>query len=171
VAESASLFLEHRDGVFRYLCRTVGHAETARDLTQEVFLRVTRANTRPDNPVERRAWVFRIARNLALNHLRDIRRQPAETALDVDPARRATQELAVAVRQALSRLPELDRDVFLLRESAGLSYDDIAAACEITSDGVRSRLYRARQTLREALAAPVQTQLGHGIQWKGREQP
>ena len=169
MADSASLFLEHRDGVFRYLCRVVGHAETARDLTQEVFLRVTRAPSRPDAPVERRAWVFRIARNLALNHLRDVRRQPAETVLDVDPARRATQEVAAAVRQALTGLSELDRDVFLLRESAGLSYDDIAAACEISADAVRSRLHRARQALRLTLSGPVNAQLTHGIRWRDRD--
>jgi len=163
VTDNASLFLEHRDGVFRYLCRVVGHTETARDLTQEVFLRVTRAAARPAEPAERRAWVFRIARNLALNHVRDVRRQPAETALDVDPGRRATQETAVAVRQALATLPELDRDIFLLRESAGLSYDEIARACEISPDAVRSRLHRTRLALRAALGGQVDTQLERGV--------
>src|ERR1044071_8972213 len=75
VTDSATVFVEHRDGVFRYLCRVVGHTETARDLTQEVFLRVTRAASRPDAANERRAWIFRIARNLALNHARDAGRR------------------------------------------------------------------------------------------------
>ncbi len=43
VADADFLFAEHRQGVFRYLCRIVGHAETARDLTQEVFLRIARS--------------------------------------------------------------------------------------------------------------------------------
>jgi RNA polymerase sigma-70 factor (ECF subfamily) len=60
--------------------------------------------------------------------------------------------------QALGQLAPLDRDVFLLRETAGLSYDEIAAACEVTPDAVRSRLHRARQHLRQLLA-PV---LGNG---------
>jgi RNA polymerase sigma-70 factor (ECF subfamily) len=166
VADGASVFLEHRDGVFRYLCRMVGHAEDARDLTQEVFLRVARAPARPEAPAERRAWVFHIARNLALNHARDGRRRPAEVALEVDPAGRATQETAAAVQQALAALGDLDRDVFLLRESAGLSYDEIARACEISPDAVRSRLHRARQMLRAALSSPIGEQIARGIRWK-----
>jgi RNA polymerase sigma-70 factor (ECF subfamily) len=166
VADGASLFLEHRDGVFRYLCRMVGHAEDARDLTQEVFLRVARAQARPDEPAERRAWVFHIARNLALNHARDGRRRPVEVGLDVDAGGRPTQETAAAVQQALASLTDLDRDVFLLRESAGLSYEEIARACEISPDAVRSRLHRARQELRIALSAPVTDQLARGIRWK-----
>ena len=166
MADGASLFLEHRDGVFRYLCRMVGHAEDARDLTQEVFLRVARAPARPDEPAERRAWVFHIARNLALNHARDGRRRPVEVVLEVDPIARPTQEAGAAVQQALAALADLDRDVFLLRESAGLSYDEIARACEISPDAVRSRLHRARQTLRVALSAPVSDQMTRGIRWK-----
>ena len=166
MADGASLFLEHRDGVFRYLCRMVGHAEDARDLTQEVFLRVARAPARPDGPAERRAWVVRIARNLALNHARDGRRRPAEVVLDVDPGGRATQETTAVVQQALAGLTELDRDVFLLRESAGLSYEEIGRACEISSDAVRSRLHRARQALRIALSSPLGEQIARGIRWK-----
>jgi RNA polymerase sigma-70 factor (ECF subfamily) len=161
--DTAALFIAHRDGVFRYLCRVVGHADTARDLTQEVFLRVTRAETRPTEAAEGRAWVFHIARNLALNHLRDGQRRPATTALVVEPGRHASQELGAAVQQALAALEDLDRDVFLLRESAGLGYDEIARACDLTPDAVRSRLHRARQQLRLALGAPVGEQLGRGI--------
>jgi RNA polymerase sigma-70 factor (ECF subfamily) len=163
--DAAALFTAHRDGVFRYLCRVVGHADTARDLTQEVFLRVTRADARPDEPAEGRAWVFHIARNLALNHVRDGHRQPATTTITEtrEPGRPASQELAVAVQQALATLADLDRDVFLLRESAGLGYDEIARACDLTPDAVRSRLHRARQQLRVTLGAPVGEQLGRGI--------
>ena len=135
------LFSEHREGVFRYLCRFVGQTDTARDLTQEVFLRVSRTTVPEATAHGRRAWVFKIARNLALNHLRDRQRQPATTEL-TDRSRPATQELAASLNQALAALPDLDRDVFLLRETAGLSYDEIAVACELTSDAVRSRLHR-----------------------------
>lgn len=147
--KSQALFAAHRDGVFRYLARVVGPGE-ASDLTQEVFLRVTRT-TIPDTTADgERAWVFRIARNLALNHRRDAGRQPARVEL-ADATRPASQETAVAMRQALDRLPALDRDVFLLREAAGLSYDEIASSCELTADAVRARLRRTRQQLREML--------------------
>jgi RNA polymerase sigma-70 factor, ECF subfamily len=154
LAEADVLFAEHRQGVFRYLCRIVGQADTAQDLTQEVFLRVSRAQVPDADSAGRRAWVFKIARNLALNHVRDGQRKgtPVELGDAVEPA---TQELAVAIRQALAALPELDRDVFLLRETAGLSYGEIALACELTVEAVRARLHRARMELRTSLDGPI----------------
>lgn len=144
-----ALFVAHRDGVFRYLCRIVG-ASDAPDLTQEVFLRVSRGPV-PEAPGEaQRAWVFRIARNLAINHYRDSGRRPATVEL-VDASQSPPQELAVEMREALDRLAATDRDVFLLREVAGLSYAEIALSCEMTEGAVRSRLHRARQQLREGL--------------------
>jgi RNA polymerase sigma-70 factor, ECF subfamily len=147
--KSQVLFAAYRDGVFRYLCRIVGQTE-APDLTQEVFLRVARSPV-PDTTADgERAWVFRIARNLALNYRRDHGRQPGTVAL-TDTSRPASQETSVVMRQALDRLAPMDRDVFLLREVAGLSYEEIAASCEISHAAVRSRLHRARQQLRKHL--------------------
>lgn len=154
MADTDILFAEHQQGVFRYLCRIVGRAETARDLTQEVFLRVARTQVPDADSAGRRAWVFKIARNLALNHVRDTRHESRHVEI-VDSAEPATQELAVAIRQALDALAELDRDVFLMRETAGLGYDEIAAACDLTVEAVRARLKRARQELRAALAGPM----------------
>jgi RNA polymerase sigma-70 factor (ECF subfamily) len=159
------VFLEHRQGVFRYLSRVVGQSETAQDLTQEVFLRASRADV-PADADGRRAWVFRIARNLALNHLRDRSRRPPHTAI-VEAEGPATQELRVLLDQALAALPDLERDVFVLRESVGLSYAEIAAACDTTPDAVRARLHRARVALREYLTRPaVELQRTRGIQWR-----
>jgi RNA polymerase sigma-70 factor (ECF subfamily) len=154
VADTNRLFAEHRNGVFRYLCRLVGHTESARDLTQEVFLRVTRAGAPETDAGGERAWVFRIARNLGLNHLRDGARRPSMQMPEglVEPSSSATQELSLVLAEALSALADLDRDVFLMREVGGLSYDEIAASCGLTTTAVRSRLHRARQQLREALA-------------------
>jgi RNA polymerase sigma-70 factor (ECF subfamily) len=145
------LFNEHRHGVFRYLCRLVGQAEPARDLTQEVFLRITRSGLPETDAGGERAWVFKVARNLGLNFLRDGARRPLPAPL-VERASAPTQELAVALDQALRALADLDRDVFLMREVGGLSYDEIAAACALTPTAVRSRLHRARQQLRATLA-------------------
>jgi RNA polymerase sigma factor (sigma-70 family) len=164
------LFTAHRQGVHRYLTRIVGHADAAHDLTQEVFLRVSRTQVPDANDLALRAWVFRIARNLALNHIRDRHRRPqsVELADSIDPfgsaqGRPATQELGVAISQALASLQEIDRDVFLMRETAGLSYEDIAAACELTVEAVRGRLRRARQQLREALAGSIDVQRQRGV--------
>jgi RNA polymerase sigma-70 factor (ECF subfamily) len=97
-----------------------------------------------------RAWVFRIARNLALNHVRDGQRQPLTVDL-LDASRPATQEMALALREAVGSLAALDRDVFLLREAAGLTYEEIALARDLSVDAVGSRLHRARLQLRELL--------------------
>ena len=162
MADANILFAEHRDGVFRYLRRIVGEAEAARDLTQEVFLRVARTEVPEATDVECRAWVFKIARNLALNHLRDGRRRP-DTVEAVEQSTPATQELAVTLQQALAGLPDLERDVFLMREMAGLSYDEIASACELTLDAVRARLHRARMQLRAALGGSIGQLQARGV--------
>jgi len=151
VVDADVLFIAHRDGVFRYLCRIVGQ-EDARELTQEVFLRVTRTTAPRTDEGGGRAWLFRIARNLALNHVRDDRRRGQTLEITSDPALPPTQALAVALREALDRLPPIDRDVFLMREVGGLSYDEISFACQLTPDAVRSRLHRTRQELRRVLS-------------------
>jgi RNA polymerase sigma-70 factor, ECF subfamily len=149
IADAKLLFTAHRDGVFRYLCRVVGYGD-ASELTQEVFLRVARGPVPAADEAATRAWVFRIARNLALNHVRDGKRRGVTVEIDDTPSA-PTQELAIALREALGELHDLDRDVFLMREASGLSYDEIALACELTPDAVRSRLHRARQQLRGML--------------------
>ena len=151
-----TLFALHRQGVFRYLTRVVGRAETAHDLTQEVFLRVTRSVVPEADASGHRAWVFRIARNLVLNHLRDgHRRGHAVELVDAHMVAPATQEMSAALGQAIAALADVDRDVFLLRESAGLSYDEIASACDLSVEAVRARLRRAREQLREALGTEL----------------
>jgi RNA polymerase sigma-70 factor, ECF subfamily len=151
VTDADVLFTTHRQGIFRYLCRIVGN-EDARELTQEVFLRVTRTTVPETDEGGRRAWLFRIARNLALNHVRDDRRRGETVERAADPALPPTQTLALALREALDCLSPVDRDVFLMREVGGLSYDEISFACQLTAGAVRSRLHRVRQQLREALA-------------------
>jgi RNA polymerase sigma-70 factor (ECF subfamily) len=158
------MYEEHRQPVFRYLCRLVGGSDAATDLTQEVFLRVTRGGVPPADSAGQRAWVFRIARNLALNHLRDRQRRPVSVPI-VDGTGPATQELRLAIDQALGRLADVDRDVFLMRESAGLSYQEIAGACELTIEAVRARLHRARLQLRTDLEREITAQRIHGVQY------
>ena len=90
-----------------------------------------------------RAWVFSIARNLALNHVRDDRRRAGSRDL-TETSAPATQELTAALEEALARLAPLDRDVFLLREAGGLSYEEISHACEIRSEEHTSELQSQR---------------------------
>lgn len=162
VIDANTLYESHRHHVFRYLARMLGAEEPARDLTQEVFLRVTRSGVPASDAVGRRAWVFRIARNLALNHLRDHRRRPQVPAT-ADVAAPATQELRLVLDRALGTLTETDRDVFVLRETVGLSYDEIAQACDLTREGVRARLHRSRQSLRAILTDELAVHRMHGV--------
>ena len=130
--------LSHGNGVFRYLCRIlVGHGEAC-ELTQEVFLRVARGPIPAADDAGRRAWVFRIARNLALNHVRDDRRRGIAVgacresgAGDAGARRHAARRAGAAAGAGPRR--------FLMREAGGLSYDEIAVACELTADAVASR--------------------------------
>jgi RNA polymerase sigma-70 factor (ECF subfamily) len=155
MSDPAVLFAAHHDKVFRYLCRAVGRADAARDLSQEVFLRATR-NLAALNG-DGRAWLFRVARNLVLDYHRSRLRSPEPSGLKEDVPRPASQDVSAAVNEALTTLDATDRDAFLMREVAGLGYDEIARACELTPDAVRSRIYRARVQLRERLAAPIAT--------------
>jgi RNA polymerase sigma factor (sigma-70 family) len=165
VANLDLLVADHQAGVFRYLCRFLGHRDAARDLTQEVFLRVSRAEV-PDTTADgQRAWVFRIARNLAINHVRDRRRHGQVMEL-IEVHRPATQELTLALDQAIASLGEMDREVFLLRESGGLTYAEVASACEISEDAVRARLRRARAELREMLGHSLAAQRDRGVRFQ-----
>ena len=151
------LFAANYHPLFRYFCRAAGSAETARDLTQEVFVRVSRGRS-PSGPEDGlKPWLFRIAKNLVLDHHRLGRRRPAPVTLIAEPSRTASQDTEVAVNEALASLSPVDRDVFLMREVAGLGYEEIAAACDLSADAVRSRIHRTRLQLRQQLAAPIAT--------------
>lgn len=147
-----SLFARYREPVYRFLRRVLRDNLAAEDLTQETFLRAMGATYRADG--RERGWIFQIARNLARDHSRAHSRRPLVVELR-DPVAGGDLTLAFDLDAALARLDEEDREVFLLKEIAGLSYAEIAHACGLTPDAVRSRLHRTRLALRAALSPPV----------------
>jgi RNA polymerase sigma-70 factor (ECF subfamily) len=155
MADPDVLFAAYHHRLFRYFCRAVGHPETARDLTQDVFVRVSRTAVPSADEGGVRSWLFRIARNVALDHHRARQRHPEPAPLVHDAGRTAPQDVGAAVNEALASLPDVDRDVFLMREVAGLGYDEIAGVCGLSPDAVRSRIHRTRLQLRAMLAAPI----------------
>lgn len=155
MSDPATLFAAHHDRVFKYFCRAVGRADAAGDLSQEVFLRATRNPSALNG--DGSAWIFRVARNLVLDYHRNRARNPEPASIESDVARPASQDVSAAVNQALATLDTIDRDVFLLREVAGLGYGEISKVCDLSEDAVRSRIYRARVQLRDQLAAPIAT--------------
>jgi RNA polymerase sigma-70 factor, ECF subfamily len=149
------LFEQHGLAVQRYLRRLTGESELARDLAQDVYLRVVRGAHRYDARERERAWLFRIARNVFLDHHKTRARRPRIAAVEAEPSSPASQSTRVALDAALGLLDELDRDAFLLGELGGLRYDEIATTLGLTVAGVRSRIYRARLALRAALPPPA----------------
>jgi RNA polymerase sigma-70 factor (ECF subfamily) len=152
----AELFERHHVAIYRYLLRMVGSPETAEELTQDVFVRVVKGIDSYQEIDRERAWLFRIARNLRCDHLRQRQRQPPSTPLDdVEPIEPQSQELQFSLARALAELGDDDREAFVLGEIVGFSYLEIGVICGTTPAAIRSRIYRARLALRDALDAPA----------------
>jgi RNA polymerase sigma-70 factor (ECF subfamily) len=139
----------------RFLHRKVWDMERARDLAQEVFVRALRHE--PDNP---RAWLFKVATNLARDEARTVLRRKRHLALlktEVEEGRRqagpddrvVAEEEWAQVRAALNALSDRDREVLLLWD-AGLSYREIAEVTDLTAGAIGTTLARARRRLVEA---------------------
>src|SRR4051812_21669667 len=138
--------------------------EDAEDVLQEVFTAAFNAIRADDRPINARPWLYRIARNRSLNHLR--RPQPAgQDSMDVferdgGVSTADTVHRREEFRQIVSDvgdLPETQRTALLLREIDALSYDQIAEAMDTTVPSVKSLLVRARVSLAEAAEARLLT--------------
>lgn len=141
--------------VYRLMVRIVG-VQDAEDLTQQVFLQLFRKIDQFAGQSKFETWLYRLAMNEALQHLRKGRRwkiQPLTYEPTTEGNRGDEQiEQRELLERALTRLePEL-RSIFVLREVEGLSYCDIAEAIDIPEGTVGSRLNRARRELQKHLA-------------------
>lgn len=144
----------HRQ-VYRLMVRMVGLQDAA-DLTQQTFLHVFRKIDQFAGHSKLETWIYRLAVNEALQHLRSRRRRRWQPLLHEPAGRyqRHTQrrEQREVLEMALAKLePEL-RSIFLLREVEELSYREIAEAVDIPEGTVGSRLNRARRELQQHLA-------------------
>ena len=126
------------------------------DLTQETFVRVLRAlpTFDPRGPATLQTWMLTIATRLALNELRrpeakELAHEPIATERSDASVERA--RLGAAIAAGVAALPDAQRAVFVLREYHDLEYADIAAALELDLGTVKSRLNRARASLRDHL--------------------
>ncbi len=149
----ADLFERYHDAIFAYLYRLVDDRDLAHDLAQESFLRVFRARKRLPQVENQRAWIYRVARNVALNALK--RRQRftwlpwREADLPTtDPI--AESEQSISVEQALSALAPKYREPLLLYSHYGLSVREVAQVVGISEGAVKTRLFRAREMFRQA---------------------
>lgn len=152
------LFYRHYDRVYGLLFRLTGNRADAEDQAQEVFLKLYRRplSARREHNVS--AWLYRVATNRGYNHIRDRRRRwQRDMALVPDPAHNsldpadqvARKETQVTVRIALSRIPERQTKLLLLRQM-GLSYRELAEACDVAPGSVGTMLSRAGDAFRRA---------------------
>ncbi len=172
----ATLVRRYEPKLRAYVSGIVAVEEEARDLVQESFIRAWRHLDQYDERFRFSTWLFRIAHNVAIDHLRR-RRQPTVSldigeddegdAIRLDPAdpRRgplgelANRELAEALAREIERLPAAYRELVSLRHLVGLSYNEIADLKELPLGTVKNKLFRAHSVLREALG-PYLGQLG-----------
>lgn len=172
--------------IVNYVCRMLGNYEDAVDLSQDVFLKAYSAlgSYRPQYPFP--AWLFRIARNAAIDEIR--KRRLATVSLDAPvefedgSAGRQVEspgldpqdsylglEFADRMSAAIDELPEKYREPIVLRHAADLSYEEIAEALELPIGTVKTRIFRARDALRRSLgdlfeATATDPQSGSNVQ-------
>jgi RNA polymerase sigma-70 factor (ECF subfamily) len=155
----AELYERHRRAIFTFLMHLTGARPTAEDLLQETFVRAWRGRTRYRASGEFRAWLFTIARRLAVDRFRreglawGENPEALETAVSRDaPDRRAEARDELArLQRALERLPPAQREVILLARLVGAGAEEIARVTGSTPGAVRVHLHRALHRLRALL--------------------
>lgn len=169
----AQLVDRYHGRVYGLLYRLTRSRETAEDLTQETFLRVVRTIGGYTHDGRFEAWLFRIAANLARDHGRRRTRRGVPVSLDsggseggrLDPppesqpgpeVRLLEMEWADRVNAKLAELPELDREILLLRHFGELSFKEIAETLRVPLGTALARAHRAIRKLRQALGAPLE---------------
>jgi len=166
---SFALLLErHRAPVVHFLYRMVQNRAVSEELAQEVFLRVYRSRATYEATAKFTTWLFRIASHLALNFIRDGRKEKGQESLSEEmlngverqvPDRQPTVEQDMLyevrlreVRQAIEMLPEKQRAAVIMHKYEELEYSQIARALRCSDSAVKSLLFRAYETLRARLA-------------------
>ena len=150
----------YRARLHAYVRQMLGGSQSdAEDALQDVFLRAYNALRSNERDIALRAWLYRVAHNRCIDHLRrpvppaadvfDVSRPPAA---DPSTATERREELRRLV-QDVRRLPEQQRSVLLMREMDGLAYADLAAALDVSVPAVKSLLVRARMGLVQAAEA------------------
>ena len=163
----ATLVRRHQRRVFGLLLRMLGNREEAEDAAQDTFLNLHRHGHRFRHESRFSTFVYRVAVNAALNRRRSLGRRRSQSdsfseaqalghlgpRAEADPERAlAGDELRTRLGRELLALPEALRAPVVLFDVEGLSYGEIAEVLEVAEGTVKSRIHRARQTLRARLA-------------------
>ena len=153
--EYAELMRRHQDVLYRH-ARGMGlDHDTALDLVQDAFIKAFTRLNECHNPDRFRAWLFRLARNVCLDHLKNVRRLtiPLSAVPHVENLAAETNDLDLGhtLREALATLPEALREAFLLKHDANWTYEEIAELTAASPSAVKMRVHRAREAMREFL--------------------
>ena len=164
-----ALVLRHQRGLLNYIFRLVGSRDVATDLSQEVFLKVFVSLDSFDPRYRFTTWLYRIASNRAIDHLRrshprtlSLSQPPSSDEAPAAPPIAATdpspddvlrgRELAIRISEAIAELPIGYRQLILLRHRQDCRYDEIARITGLPLGTVKNRIFRAREILRARLA-------------------
>ncbi len=147
------LYVRYADNVYGYVTSIVRDEHEAEDLTQHVFTKLLTVLPRYEpRDVPFSAWILRVARNVAVDHLRARRPMPTEdprpASLHTDPS---ASEHGRSLREALGELPDDQRQVVVMRHLVGLSPTEIAQRMGRTESSVHGLHHRARGALRKSL--------------------
>lgn len=155
------LYVRYAADVQRFVNSLVKDHHEAEDITQNIFAKLMKAiNKYEPREVPFAAWIMRVARNAALDHLRARRAVPSEEVRIADSGQAQVGiDRGRDLRQALEQLPEDQREVLILRHITGLSPVEIAATLEKSESSVHGLHHRGRRALQAKLtelgAAPI----------------
>lgn len=164
VAAFEELVVQHQERAFNVALRLLGQREDAEDATQEAFVRAYRGLRGFGGQAQFGTWLTRIVINVCRTHGARRGRWPVSTEAELpdpqaeesDPAEAAAREgVKATVHQALGELPRKFREVLVLYELEGMSYEEVAGALGRPVGTVRSRLNRARLALRDKLQGRI----------------
>ncbi|NOZ88218.1 MAG: sigma-70 family RNA polymerase sigma factor [Deltaproteobacteria bacterium] len=179
----SALVERYQRRVFSLAVGVLHDPEEAMDVSQEVFIRVFRSLDKFEGTSSFGTWLYRVTMNLSIDHIRSRKRRQEESfeassdnlhVLETMSEENRTvskvsfnpvdvvseQELKIKLDECLSKLPDIHRQVLVLRELEGLSYSDIAKVLDISKGTVMSRLHHARDKLKALLAE--QMRFGRG---------
>jgi RNA polymerase sigma-70 factor (ECF subfamily) len=169
------LFAAHHGEIYAYLIRMLRDPELAADLTQDAFVKAYRNYDTLEKAENARAWLYQIAHRVALDH---IRRQKIVRFLpwtgESHGAAPSTERLVMDahlssdMQRALERIPERQRAALLLAELHDLTGLELAAALGVSHVAARALLTRARESLRQALAAERDAEAAEDLEAEAR---
>jgi len=150
----AAIFSRYHQSLYRFCLAIVGNPEDASDALQNTMIKVLRALPGEERKIELKPWLYRIAHNESIDLLR---RRRETSALDVEQIApgyglaedAATRERLRRLLVDLKELPERQREVLVMRELAGLGFEEISSALDTSGAVARQTLYEARQSLQQ----------------------